>query len=193
LNWIDLIMAIVLGSFAVRGFMKGFFRELLALVGVFFGLWVALLQFVPLGEWLQRRLPLAEPVPYHAAFLALFFGVSLVASAIGWLLQKAARVLLIGWVDALLGLGFGLVKGVMIATVLLFLIGHLPLSELFTSQLRASTIVGHLELINPFVERSVQAYARVGGERLRERLRVPVPNRPPVVGEEGTVGEAFRR
>jgi uncharacterized membrane protein required for colicin V production len=120
LNWIDLIMAAVLLSFVIRGLMRGFFRELFSLVGLFLGLWIALLKFIPLGEWLQKRVPLTEPLPFHLAFLAIFLGVSLVASLVGYLLHKTAKGIFIGWLDAVAGLGFGFVKGVMILTVLLF-------------------------------------------------------------------------
>lgn len=183
-------MAVVLIGFAIRGLMKGFFRELFSLVGLFVGLWIALLQFVPVGEWLRDKLPLTDPLPYHIAFLAIFMGVSIIAGMMGFMLHKIAKIFLIGWLDAVGGLGFGCVKGVMVLTVLLFLVGHLPLSEPATSQLRNSTIVGHLELLNPFVEQSVHAYKRFGGERLWERLRTPTPNWTPVKEDGRTAGES---
>jgi len=186
-------MGVILIGFAVRGFVKGFFREVCALVGIFLGLWVALLKFVPLGEWIQARVPLADPLPFHMAFLAIFFGLSTVASVGGFLLQKMAKVLLMGWLDAMMGLGFGLIKGVMILTVLLFLLAHLPLSASIHAQLRSSTVVDHLELLNPFLEESVQAYARFGGERLWDQLRVPKSPRLPGMGHGRAAEDAFTR
>jgi membrane protein required for colicin V production len=193
LNWVDLIIAVVLVGFAIRGLMRGFFRELLSLVGLFLGLWVALLKFVPLGEWLQNRLPLTDPLPFHLAFVAIFLGVSVVASLVGYFLHKAAKGLMMGWLDAIGGVGFGCVKGVMILTVLLFLLAHLPLAKSISTQVQASVVVNYLELSNPFFERSVQGYRRYGGERLWERLRAPGAIRPPVMGDGRTVGEAARR
>ena len=178
LNWVDFILAIILIGFAIRGLIKGFFRELFSLAGLFIGLWVALLNFVPVGEWLQTKLPLTDPLPFHAAFLAIFLGVSVLASTCGYLLHKMAKVLLVGWLDALMGLGFGLVKGVVILTVVLSLLTHLPLSRTVAAQLRTSTVVGHLKSLNPLVGEPVQAYKRFGGGRLWERLRVLEPNRP---------------
>jgi membrane protein required for colicin V production len=157
LNWIDLIIAAALLGFAVRGLMRGFFRELFSLVGLFFGLWIALLKFVPLGEWLQKRLPLTEPLPFHLAFLAIFLGVSIVASGVGYLLHKTAKGIFIGWLDAVAGLGFGFVKGVMILTVLLFLLMRLPLAESIRAPLRTSAIATSLEHVNPFLEQYVQS------------------------------------
>jgi membrane protein required for colicin V production len=193
LNWVDLIIAVVFLGFAIRGLMRGFLRELLSLVGLFLGLWLALLKFIPLGEWLQSRFPLTEPLPFHLAFLAIFLSVSGVAGIVGYVLHRAAKGLLMGWVDAIVGLGFGSIKGVVILTVLLFLLAHLPLAESIRAQLQTSTVVGYLELVNPFLERSVQAYRRLGRERLWEQRGAPKANWPPAVGEGRTAGDAFTR
>jgi membrane protein required for colicin V production len=193
LNWVDLIIAVVLLGFAIRGLMRGFLREVLSLVGLFLGLWIALLKFVPLGEWVQHKFPLAEPLPFHLAFLAIFLSVASVAGIIGYLLHRVAKGLLMGWLDAIMGLGFGTVKSVMILTVLLFLLAHLPLAESIKTQLRTSSVVEYLELFNPFLERSVQAYRRLGGERLWEQFRAPAAKRPPMMSEGRRAGDAFRR
>jgi membrane protein required for colicin V production len=193
LNWVDLIIALAFLGFAVRGFMRGFFREVLSLVGLFLGLWIALLKFAALGEWLQNRFPLTEPLPFHLAFLAIFLSVSSIAGLVGYVLHRAAKGLFMGWLDAVVGLGFGCIKGVVMLTVLLFLVSHLPLTASIQTQLRTSTIVSRLELVNPFVARSVQAYRRLGGEHLWEQLRAPGANRSPALGEGRTVGDAFAR
>lgn len=182
MNWVDLIVGIVLIGFAVRGLVKGFFRELFSLVGLFLGLWMALLKFAPVGEWIQATFPLSEPLPYHLGFLLIFFGISILASVAGFVVHKFAKVLLMGWLDALVGLGFGLVKGVITLVVLLFLLEHLPLPDSVSAHMRTSTVISHLELVNPFVERSVQAYERLGGKSLWERLRAPGLRRSPVLG-----------
>lgn len=192
MNWVDLMIAAVLVGFAIRGLIRGFFRELLALVGLFLGLWLALLKFASFGEWLQRQTSLADPLPFHVAFLAVFFGVSLVANVVGFFLQKVAKGLLMGWLDATVGMGFGAVKGVMVLTVLLFLVAYLPLPDAVRAQLQASPVVARLELANPFLERSVQAYKKFGGDRLWEQFRAPEgpPLRSP--GDGRAAGNAFR-
>jgi len=187
------IIAVVLLGFTVRGFIRGFLRELVSLVGLFLGLWIALLKFAPLGEWVQYQFPLTEPLPFHIAFLAIFLSVASFASIAGYLLHRVAKGLLMGWLDAVVGLGFGSVKGVMILTVVLFLLTQLPLADSIRTQLRTSTVVGYLELFNPFLERSVQAYRRLGGERLWEQFRTPEVKRPPVLSEGRRAEDAFRR
>jgi uncharacterized membrane protein required for colicin V production len=154
---------------------------------------VALLRFAPVGEWLRTKVPLTDPLPYHLAFLLIFFGISTMASMGGLALHKLAKVLLIGWLDAFVGIGLGLLKGVVILVVLLFLLERLPLPEPVSAQLRTSTVVSHLELVNPFVEQSVRTYERFGGKHLWERLRTPEPLRTPAIGEGWADGGVFTR
>ena len=144
MNWVDVILAVVLLGFAVRGFMRGFLRELCSLVGLFLGLWIALLKFGALGEWVQDKFPLTEPLPFHIAFLVIFLSVASCAGMVGYLLHRIAKGLLMGWLDAMGGLGFGSVKGVMILTVLLFLLAQLPLADPIRTQFRTSTVVEYL-------------------------------------------------
>jgi membrane protein required for colicin V production len=189
----DAIIGVALLGFAIRGLMRGFLRELLSLLGLFLGLWIALLKFVPLGEWVQRYLPLTEPLPFHLAFLAIFLSVASLAGVVGYLVHRVAKALLMGWLDALVGLGFGSVKGVMILTVLLFLLAQLPLADSVKTQLRTSTAVAYLELFNPFLEQSVQAFRRLGEERWWEQFYTPEAIRPPTMSEGMRAGNAFRR
>jgi membrane protein required for colicin V production len=193
LNWVDVITALVLLSFALRGLLRGLLREVFSLVGCFLGLWIALLKFVPLGEWVQSKFPLTEPLPFHIAFLAIFLSIASLAGLVGYALHRMAKGLLMGWLNAVMGMGFGCIKGVMLLTVLLFLLAHLPLTASLRAQLQTSAVVAYLELFNPFLERSVQAYRRLGGERLWERLRVPAANWPPAVSEGRRTVDAFRR
>jgi membrane protein required for colicin V production len=186
-------MAVVLIGFAIRGLLKGFFRELFSLVGLFIGLWIALLKYVAVGDWLRNTLPLADPLPYHVAFLFIFLGISIAAGMLGYLLHRAAKFFLVGWLDAIIGLGFGFGKGVMISTVLLFLIGSLPLSEAVISQLRTSTIVARLATLNPFVQQSVQAYKEFGTDFLWERRRLPKLHWPPTRDDGVAAEEAATR
>jgi hypothetical protein len=76
---------------------------------------------------------------------------------------------------------------------MLFLLAQLPLSAAIRTQLRTSVAVAYLELFNPFLERSVHAYRRLGGERLWQQLRMPEMNRPSAMSDGRRAGDAFGR
>src|SRR6476659_6670624 len=120
---LDIFVILLLGGSAVIGCIRGFAHEVLALLA-----WVAaILALKFLHAPLQAKLvgPVgtdtgAAAVAFALLFLPTYIGVKLFARAVG---GKARRSIL-GPVDRLLGGGFGMVKGLIGAT-LFFLLAHL--------------------------------------------------------------------
>jgi membrane protein required for colicin V production len=120
---LDIFVILLLGGSAIVGFVRGFAHEVLALLA-----WaIAILALKFLHAPLQARLagPVgteagAAAVAFALLFLPTYIGVKLFARAVG---GKARRSIL-GPVDRLLGGGFGMVKGLIGAT-LFFLLAHL--------------------------------------------------------------------
>ena len=77
-----MIIAVVLLGFAIRGLMRGFSAGAIIAGRLIFGSMDRSLKFVPLGEWVQHKFPLTEPLPFHIAFLAIFLSVASLASMV---------------------------------------------------------------------------------------------------------------
>ena len=120
---LDIFVILLLGGSAMVGFVRGFAHEVLALLA-----WVAaILALKFLHTPLQAQLvgPVgtetgAAAVAFAVLFLPTYIAVKLFARAVG---GKARRSIL-GPLDRVLGGGFGMVKGLIGAT-LCFLIAHL--------------------------------------------------------------------
>ena len=126
---LDIITLVLVGGGLVRGFLRGFVCEILSLFA-----WVAAIIALkafhtPLTQWLT------EPVGTYAgaavlAFVLLFgivfFAGKLLAGRIG----ASTRKSVVGPVDRVLGGGFGVLKGLIIAT-LLFLAANLAYDTLY--------------------------------------------------------------
>ena len=120
---LDIFVILLLGGSAMVGFVRGFAHELLALLA-----WVAAilaLKFLhaPLASQLVGPVGSATgaaAVAFALLFLPTYIAVKLFARAVG---GKARRSIL-GPLDRLLGGGFGMVKGLIGAT-LFFLLAHL--------------------------------------------------------------------
>jgi membrane protein required for colicin V production len=122
---LDVALLILMGGFAVRGFMAGFVTEALALGALVLAIVAVHLAHAPVADLLGSFLG----TKYGAAMLAfaLVFGMvyglgKWVARAIG----RKSKSSILGMVDRLLGLGFGAIKGLLIATVgfVVFSIGY---------------------------------------------------------------------
>ena len=120
---LDIFVILLLGGSAMVGFVRGFAHEVLALLA-----WVAaILALKFLHAPLQAQLvgPVgtetgAAAVAFALLFLPTYIAVKLFARAVG---GKARRSIL-GPLDRVLGGGFGMVKGLIGAT-LFFLLAHL--------------------------------------------------------------------
>ena len=109
------MLLVFVGALAVKGVIRGFFREA-------FGLG-ALVAGVAASVWLGERLaaevvsrwigiPLGARVAAHAV---LFLGPYLGFQAVGFLLHKLGRAVLLGGADRLVGGLFGTLTGVVAA------------------------------------------------------------------------------
>jgi len=115
------VIAIVLLS-ALLGWWRGLVYEVLSLLG-----WVA--------AWVVARLFAVSAAPYMpaalgtesartvAAFVALFVATLIVGGIVAWLLSKLVKWVGLGWLDGLLGLSFGMLRGVLVVLVLVVLAG----------------------------------------------------------------------
>ena len=129
---LDIFVILLLVGGAAVGFVRGFVYELLSLLA-----WVAAIAMLKLFHG-QLSGGLAEPVGTDAGASVLAFALLFVPTFI--LVKLAARSIggktrrsLLGPVDRVLGGGFGLIKGLLAAT-LFFLFANLATDLIYGSQ-----------------------------------------------------------
>ena len=120
---LDIIVLLLVGGAALFGGLRGFVAEVLTLAS-----WVAAVVAVkllhePLAAWFAGTASTAGGADI-LAFALIFFVVLIGGKLIAGQLGAAARRSAVGWFDRVLGFGFGLLKG-LIAATLLFLFATL--------------------------------------------------------------------
>ena len=116
LTGLDIVFLLIVGGAAVLGFVRGFVTEVLSLFA-----WVAIVFVIKLFHLpLSHALAPMIGTPAGAAVLAFallsgvtYFGGRLVANAIG----ARTRDSILGPIDRALGLGFGALKGLILASL----------------------------------------------------------------------------
>jgi membrane protein required for colicin V production len=124
---IDMILAVGLGLSVIVGAWRGFVTELMALAGwgvsYFAAQWfgTAGARLVPIGEPGSRTNVLAGMV-------LVFVLAWLVWALLSWAVGKVIRATVLSGPDRVFGAGFGLIRGVVVALVVVTLVSMTPLA-----------------------------------------------------------------
>jgi membrane protein required for colicin V production len=126
---LDIFVILALGGGALVGFVRGFVHELLSLFA-----WIAAIAMLKLFHT-QLQEGLTAPVGTSAgaavlAFALLFLPTFILVKLLARNLGKRSRASLLGPVDRVLGSGFGLLKGLLAAT-LFFLLANLATDMIY--------------------------------------------------------------
>lgn len=128
MTWLDVVVLAIVALSAVFGIVRGFIREVLSLLVWVLSFWVAFRYSHESAVYLERYIQ-HEDARLVAAFVALFFAVLLVGMLISGLIVRVARFSGIGGPDRALGAAFGLLRGVLLVTVLVLVTAITPLAE----------------------------------------------------------------
>jgi membrane protein required for colicin V production len=118
----DYAVLAVVGLSVLLSVLRGFVREILALAGWVAACFVAKIYTLQLAQLLPLAIP-SEPLRLLAAFLMLFLATLLVCTLLAIALSHVFKKMDLGWLDRCLGGAFGLIRGVIIVTILVFLAG----------------------------------------------------------------------
>ena len=114
-NYVDVALLAVVGIFSLRGLLRGFVGEVAGLVGLLVGLVLARMFAPQCAEFIEPMLGRGAPV---VAWVGLLLGGMLVISLLARIVQKIIHIAWAGWLDHILGLGIGAVKGAVVAAAL---------------------------------------------------------------------------
>jgi membrane protein required for colicin V production len=122
----DYTVLTIVGASVVLSVMRGFTRELLALLAWIAAFIVATSASGTVAGWLANSIS-DESLRALTAFVAVFVGTLLLVSIAGLMLSQAVRRAGLGVEDRLLGAVFGLARGLLIVMVAVLLAGLTPL------------------------------------------------------------------
>lgn len=118
MNLFDILIIIILLYCLVRGIFRGLLKELSSLVGVLGGFYAAYTYYHEVGKLLNRWIDNPNYVNI-LSFLLVFICVFLIISILGIIIKYILKIVFLGWVDRIFGAVFGILKGILIASVLL--------------------------------------------------------------------------
>ena len=118
MNQFDILIVIIFGFCLIRGFFRGFIKEISSIIGVLGGFYAAYTYYMVLAKllsgWISDKSYL-DIISFLIVFCVVFFIISIIGVVIKYILNIA----FLGWIDRICGAGFGIIKATLITSILL--------------------------------------------------------------------------
>jgi membrane protein required for colicin V production len=121
MNPFDVFIIIVVCYSVVRGLFRGLVKEVSSIMGVLGGFYAAY-SYYPVVAKLITGIVRDPSYLNILSFLIIFCAILIIISIIGVVIKYLLNVAFLGWIDRLCGVIFGLIKGVLIVTVLFIIL-----------------------------------------------------------------------
>lgn len=110
MNILDIIILICLIPAIIQGLRKGFISQVISIVSLIFGVWASARFATIVSEWIAQYITASEQVLKVVAFALIMVVTFIILAAAGKLLEATIKLVMLGWVNRLLGLTFSLLK-----------------------------------------------------------------------------------
>ena len=118
MNWIDAVIIILLVFSVISGFTNGFVREVASLIGLVFGIWGAIRFSSYTAGKLYDWFDMTGQYVGIIAFLVTFCVIVVIIHFLGIVADKIVDAVSLGFLNRILGMVFGLIKSVLIMSVI---------------------------------------------------------------------------
>lgn len=186
MSGLDWVIVVTICLSVLLATAEGFFFEIFSLAGAVLGYLFAVWEYARWAPWFLPYVK-SEAIAQWVSFLTIFFVVLLLAGMAGRIARWAGKAAGLRWFDRLLGAAFGLVRGVVIVTVLVLgLAAFSPGSR----TLEASQLGGYFLVLargaSWVAPGDLRARLREGVEALR---RVTTPGQPAAGSPSSPAGQ----
>lgn len=110
MNIVDIILLICFVPAVVQGFRKGFISQVIAIVSIIAGAWISFRFTSQASVWLAQYISGSEQMLKVVSFALIFIAVIVVLTLLGKLLEGVVKLVMLGWLNRLLGVAFSLLK-----------------------------------------------------------------------------------
>lgn len=160
MNPLDILIIVILSFCLIRGVFRGLIKELSSIIGVLGGFYAGYTYYVVVAKLLSRWIS-NEGYLNILSFLIIFCGVFIIVSILGVVIKYLLNIAFLGWVDRICGAGFGIMKGILIASVLLMI---------FTAFLPKGAPIMKNSLLAPHVTQISEKMAKVVSKDMKSKF-----------------------
>jgi len=157
----DYAVLIIIGLSVFLGIMRGLVREVLGLVGWVAAFFIAKTYSSQLVPMMPIDIP-TDGLKILAAFLVVFLATLLAASLLAIALSAILNKIGLGWLNRLLGIFFGLTRGVVIVCIIVFMAGltDIPKDSRWRDAMFSAPIEALVLNVLPWLPESIAKYVK---------------------------------
>lgn len=137
----DTILIILIGASCVYGITKGFIRDIFSLIAVIIGVVAAFIGYPWAAGYLSAIVP-AGPPANILGFALILLSVSIAVSVLGVVISKAIAGADLSAYDRIAGACFGLIEGIVIASIIVVIAAALIPSAVASSRIAPPLLKG---------------------------------------------------
>ena len=173
LNYIDIIIIVVLSLFGIKGFRMGLIIEVVTLLAFGVGIYGAMHFSDFTARHLQEFVEINPKNLNTVAFVLTFVLLVVFVNVIGRLVSKAVDALNLSFFNRLCGLLFGVLKGILLCSVMVMVLNNLQLLGVVKPEVKEeSKLYPYVEMTVPFVYRGFDLVRDYAKEVLQEKEKV---------------------
>jgi membrane protein required for colicin V production len=141
MNLLDLLILIPIVWGCIRGFSKGLIIELATLAGMVLGIIAAYYFSERVSDFFSGYFTIGPSSMKILSYVLIFLAVLLISWIIGKIITKLVDMVMLGWLNKLLGAIFGLLKGVLVSAIIVLAIVYFDKNEkLITRQAKEKSM-----------------------------------------------------
>ena len=156
--WLDILLIVIIAGFIITGIVRGGIRGIFGLLGIILGIFGASRIYKDFATYLHISNP---QIARAVSFIILFLAIVLLANLLGLLLHKATHFIGAGFLDRLLGLILGALKGTLFSYAICFFLILFPQGRNAVEDSKiAPIILTELHLLRNLFPKSIQKKLR---------------------------------
>mgnify|MGYP001777261377 CR=1 FL=1 len=114
MNILDIILLVCFIPAIISGLRKGFIAQVVAIISIVLGVWLSVKFATLVGNWISQWIEASPQLINIISFAIIFIAVAVVLFTIGKLIEATIKIIMLGWLNKLLGVLFSMLKCILI-------------------------------------------------------------------------------
>ena len=114
MNILDIILLVCFIPAIISGLRKGFIAQVVAIISIVLGVWLSVKSATLVGSWISQWIEASPQLINIISFAIIFIAVAVLLFTIGKLIEATIKIIMLGWINKLLGVLFSMLKCILI-------------------------------------------------------------------------------